>query len=253
MTLSLVQSIKHLYPQQPKCLNPRVTLLIPALNEELTIGEFIDWCYQGLKEAQVEGQILIIDSSVDRTADIALAHGSEVLKVPRRGLGRAYIDAIPYIRSSYIIMGDADLTYDFRNITPFLQKFNDGFEYIMGSRFKGTIEEGAMPALHRYFGTPLTTWVLNKIYRTTFSDIHCGMRGITLDALKRMQLQSQSWQYATEMIIKSVQLKLKTTEVPITFFKDKEGRQSHHIRAGWYSPWLAGFMTMKTIFALRKN
>ncbi|MBV8802473.1 MAG: glycosyltransferase family 2 protein [Gammaproteobacteria bacterium] len=253
MTSLPLQFANHLYPKEPVCLNPFVTILIPALNEEVTIGEFVKWCYQGLKEAGVEGQVLIVDSSSDRTAEIALAQGGEVLKVPKRGLGRAYIDAIPYVRSSFVIMGDADLTYDFRDISLFIKHFRQGYEYIMGSRFKGTIETGAMPALHRYVGNPLTTWMLNKIYGTSFSDIHCGMRGLTVDALKRMNLQSQSWQYATEMIIKAVQLKLKSTEVPIHFYKDRKGRQSHHIRTGWYSPWVAGLMTMKTIFALRKN
>jgi hypothetical protein len=170
-----------------------------------------------------------------------------VLKTPRRGLGRAYIDAIPYIRGKYTILGDADLTYDFRRLEPFVEQFHCGAEYIMGSRFKGLIEKGAMPALHRYFGTPLTTWILNMLYGSSFSDIHCGMRGVTRDALQRMELRSQSWQYASEMIIKSVHLGLRTSEVPVTFYKDVEGRQSHHRRIGWWSPWLAGWISIQAM------
>ncbi|WP_051555135.1 glycosyltransferase family 2 protein [Legionella fairfieldensis] len=239
--------IQHFFPDTDQTINPVITILIPALNEEITIGEFVDWCKEGLVKAGVPGQILIVDSSTDKTKDIALAHGAEVLRVPQKGLGRAYIDAIPYIRGKYIIMGDADLTYDMRFITPFLEKFEQGHEFIMGSRFKGAIEPGAMPALHRYFGTPLTTWILNRVYNSHFSDIHCGMRGVTLDALKRMKLQSQSWQYASEMIIKAIHLDLKRTEVPIVFHKDREGRQSHHKRVGWYAPWLAGWINLKAI------
>lgn len=228
-------------------MKPQITFLIPACNEEITIREFVEWCKEGLVHAGVTGQILIVDSSTDKTKDIALAHGAEVITMPRRGLGRAYIDAIPYVKSDYIIMGDADLTYDMRFIQPFLQKFSEGCEFIMGSRFKGKIEKGAMPLLHQYFGTPLTTWILNRMYSRQFSDIHCGMRGITLEALKRMKLQSQSWQYASEMIIKAIHLDLKCAEVPVNFHKDRQGRLSHHKRTGWYAPWLAGWINLKAI------
>lgn len=239
--------IQHFFPKNSIALTPEVTLLIPALNEKITMGEFVDWCKEGLAHAGIEGQILIVDSSTDNTPKIALEHGAEVLNVPRRGLGRAYIDAIPYIRGKFIIMGDADLTYDTRLIKPFLDKFKEGYEFIMGSRFKGKIEHGAMPYLHRYFGTPLTTWILNRIYGCHFSDIHCGMRGVTLDALKRMKLQSQSWQYASEMIIKAMHLDLKCTEVPVVFHKDRTGRLSHHKRIGWHAPWIAGWINLKAM------
>src|SRR3989338_4937205 len=112
--------IQHFLPQNGSVANSDVTLLIPALNEEITIGEFVDWCKEGLANAGIQGQILIVDSSTDDTQHIALHHGAEVVKVPKRGLGRAYIDAIPHVRSQYIIMGDADLTYDMRFIKPFL-------------------------------------------------------------------------------------------------------------------------------------
>lgn len=154
--------IKHILPEHFTAVTPVITLLIPAMNEEITIGEFVDWCKQGLANANIEGQILIVDSSTDRTKEIALEHGAEILAVPKRGLGQAYIDAIPYVRGKYVIMGDADLTYDMRFIKIFLNKFNEGYEFIMGSRFKGKIARGAMPILHQYFGTPITTWILNR-------------------------------------------------------------------------------------------
>src|SRR5260370_2603382 len=136
---------------------PRVTIVVPCLNEESVIGEFVDWCHQGLHAAGVTGQILIVDSSADRSPEIAAARGAEVLRVPRRGLGRAYLDALPHVRGDYVIMGDCDLTYDFRALRPFLEKLDEGHEFVMGSRFKGYIEPEPMPALHRYFGTPVTT------------------------------------------------------------------------------------------------
>jgi len=228
--------------------DPEVSIVIPALNEELTIEQFVDWCQEGLQQAGVRGEILIIDSSTDRTSQIALERGARVLKSPKRGLGRAYIDAIPYIRGKYVLMGDADCTYDFRNIAPFIESFRTGHEYVMGSRFRGYIEPGSMPVLHQYLGTPVTTWILNFLYASRFSDIHCGMRGITRDALRRMDIQSQSWEYASEMVLKSVRMDLSTAEVPVRFLKDREGRLSHHKRAGWFSPWHAAWINLKAMF-----
>jgi glycosyltransferase involved in cell wall biosynthesis len=228
--------------------NPELSIVIPALNEETTIGDFVDWCREGLARAGIAGEVLIIDSSNDRTAEIAVSHGARVLRTPRRGLGRAYIDALPYIRGRYVLMGDADCTYDFRDLAPFVERFRQGWEFVMGSRWKGSIESGSMPALHRYLGTPVTTWILNVVYSSQFSDIHCGMRGITKDALLRMGLQSQSWEYASEMVLKSVHMRLRTTEVPVRFLKDREGRLSHHKRAGWFSPFHAAWINMRATF-----
>jgi glycosyltransferase involved in cell wall biosynthesis len=227
--------------------NPELSIVIPALNEELTIGRFVEWCQEGLRLAKVRGEILIVDSSSDATAQVALSNGARVLKAPKRGLGRAYIDAIPFIRGDYIIMGDADCTYDFRDLQPFLERFREGHQYVMGSRFRGYIEPGSMPVLHRYFGTPATTWLLNILYHSRFSDIHCGMRGITREALSRMDLQSQSWEYASEMVLKSVHMELRTAEVPVRFYKDSEGRLSHHKRSGWLSPWKAGWINLRAM------
>jgi hypothetical protein len=144
-------------------------------------------------------------------------------------------------------MVDADCTYDFRELSGFVEQLRGGCEFVMGSRFKGYIEPKAMPALHRYFGTPLTTMILNLLYSTHFSDIHCGMRGMTRDALVRIELESKSWEYASEMVLKSVCLRLKTAEVPVRFLKDREGRLSHMKRAGWLEPWRAGWINLRAI------
>jgi len=253
MTRPTVSSV----PQDPEVVlslpaddveNPEVSIVIPALNEQLTIGDFIDWCKEGLKKAGAVGEILIIDSSTDRTKEIALERGARVLSTPKRGLGRAYIDSLPYIRGKYVLMGDCDCTYDFRELAPFVEKFRGGAEFVMGSRFRGYIEPGSMPPLHRYLGTPITTWILNVIFGSKFSDIHCGMRGISTAALERMNLRSQSWEYASEMVLKSVHMKLKTEEVPIRFLKDREGRLSHHKRSGWFSPFHAAWINLRAMF-----
>ena len=239
--------IEHLMPEGTSMDPVEVSIVVPALNEEITVGEFVDWCKQGLQRAGVSGQILIVDSSTDNTPKIVLEHGGEVLRTPKRGLGRAYIDAVNYIRGQWIVMGDADLTYDFRELSPFVEAFRKGAEFVMGSRFRGSIEKGAMPGLHRYFGTPFTTWILNRIYGSRYSDIHCGMRGLTRSALDQIDLKSQSWEYASEMVLKAARLKLVTAEVPVKFYKDREGRFSHHRRMGWLSPWIAGWLNLKVM------
>lgn len=239
--------VKMLLPENDEP-DPEMSIVIPALNEELTIAEFVGWCHEGLQKAGIKGEVVIVDSSTDATAERALKAGARVLKSPKRGLGRAYIDAIPFIRGRYVMMGDCDCTYDFRELKPFVEKFREGFEFIMGSRFQGYIEPGAMPGLHRYFGTPVTTMILNVIFASRFSDIHCGMRGLTKDALMRIDLQSQGWEYASEMVLKSVHCQLRTAEVPIRFLKDREGRLSHHKRMGWLSPWLAGWDNLRAMF-----
>src|SRR5438477_6661885 len=236
--------IEHLVPSNTARGAVDLSIVVPALDEEVTVGEFVEWCKEGLKQLGIRGQILIVDSSSDNTAKIVLDHGGEVLRTPKRGLGRAYIDAIPYIRGKWVIMGDADLTYDFRELAPFVTEFRKGAEFVMGSRFRGTIEKGAMPGLHRYFGTPFTTWILNRIYQSNYSDIHCGMRGLTRNALDKINLKSQSWEYASEMELKDARLKLMTAEVPVKFYKDREGRVSHLKRMGWLSPWVACWLNL---------
>lgn len=233
--------------------DPEVTVVIPASDEEITIADTVAWCMEGFRNAGVVGEVLVVDSSTDRTPELALHQGARVLSTPKRGLGRAYIDAIPFIRGPYVIMGDADCTYDFRHLDAFIERMRDGFEFVMGSRWKGSIAPGAMPALHRYFGTPVTTGILNLLYKTKFTDIHCGMRAVTLDALRRMELASQSWEYASEMILKAVGMGMRTTEVPVVFHKDRDGRVSHYKRTGWFTPFHAAWISWRIQFVHRAD
>jgi glycosyltransferase involved in cell wall biosynthesis len=225
-----------------------VSIVVPCRNEELTIGEFVDWCWEGLRAAGAEGEVLIVDNSTDRSPEIAREHGARVIPEPQRGLGRAYVAAIPHIRGDYVIMGDCDLTYDFRELEGFIEAIRAGNDFVMGSRTRGEIEPGAMPALHRYFGSPATTLMFNIIYGTRFSDIHCGMRALTRDAFAALDLESNGWEYASEMILKAKRLGLRSTEVPVRFWKDREGRESHLKRGGWKTPWIAGWDSLRVMF-----
>lgn len=229
-------------------VKPTVTVLIPALNECLTVVQTVEWCLEGFRRAGLSGEVIIVDSSDDGTAELALEAGARVLRVPRRGLGRAYLDAIPFVRAPYVIVGDADCTYDFRELGAFVAKLEEGYDFVMGSRFRGSIEPRAMPLHHRYFGTPVTNFIFNRVFSTKFSDIHCGMRAITLDAYRQLDLRAQGWEYASEMIIKAVKLRLRCTEVPIAFYRDREGRISNVKRGGWKTSWLAGWRSLQVIF-----
>ena len=178
--------LELLVPDEGDVADPELSMVVPALNEGLTIGDFIEWCKEGLAKAgMVKGEILIIDSSTDDTPRSPSRTVRGCCASPKRGLGRAYIDSLPLHPRQVRHHGrlpTAPTTS--ASWAPFVEKFREGFEFIMGSRFRGYIEPGAMPPLHRYLGTPVTTWILNVIFSSHFSDIHCGMRGITLEALE---------------------------------------------------------------------
>lgn len=224
--------------------SPEVTVLVPSLDEEITVGDFVRWCKEGFRNAGVTGEVLLVDSSSDKTPQIALAGGARVLRVPKRGLGQAYRDGIPYVRGRFVIMGDADCTYDFRNISDFLTELGAGAGLVMGSRFRGSIDKGAMPPHHRFFGTPVTTVLADLVLRLRLTDIHCGMRAMPTAALKAIDLQSTGWEYASEMIISAFRLRLVIREVPVNFYKDREGRISHVKRQGWTTPFKVGWRTV---------
>ena len=226
---------------------PKLTVLIPTMNEARTIGTFIDWVFEGFHKAQIQGELLIVDSSEDSTPEIAYEKGARVLRIPRNGLGDAYKQAVPYVKGEYVILGDADCTYDFREIGHFLSKFDEGHDFVMGSRFKGNIQPGSMPFMHRYVGTPATTWLVKILHGLPFSDIHCGMRGITKSLLRKLPFNEPGWEYAPEMVIRAGQLSKNPSEVPINFLKEPDGRISHFRRGkfAFLAPLKAGLGSIR--------
>jgi len=224
-------------------MNPEVTVLIPTKNEEITIEQFISWVHEGFKNSGVHGEIVLADSSTDKTVELAEKLGAKIVKVNKNGLGNAYRTALPHLKGKYILVGDADCTYDFRNIEPFLNALRTGDEFVMGSRFKGYIEKKSMPLHHQYFGTPLTTWFLTRMLNLPFSDIHCGMRGMTRNLIQKLPFDEPGWEYAPEMIIQACKLTDRYSEVPISFFREPKGRLSHFKRGkfSFLAPFKAGF------------
>ncbi|MDA1208647.1 MAG: glycosyltransferase family 2 protein [bacterium] len=213
-----------------------VSIIIPAYNEETTIVQCIQKAKEGLQNAGVEGQILVADNnSTDRTKILAEQEGVEVLSVPVQGYGSACYGGLMAATGDILILGDADDTYDFRAIDRFIQKIEDGYDLVIGNRFAGTIEQGAMPFLHRYLGTPVLTFCCNMFFGTRIGDVNGGMRAIRRSVLKDIELRTIGMEFASEMIIQSAKSGLRITDVPCDLAKDRRATAPHlrTWRDGW--------------------
>jgi len=174
-----------------------------------------------------------VDSSVDRTPEIAASLGARVVRPEKPGYGNAYLAGFAAARGRYIVMGDADNTYDFDDIPRMVAPLRDGADFVIGSRFKGTIHEGSMTGLHRYIGNPLLTWMVNFVFHTRFSDTHSGFRAITREALERLQLKTGGMEFASEMLVMASRERLKIVEVPIDYYPRKAPSKLHSFADGW--------------------
>ena len=213
-----------------------VSVVIPSLNEELNISHVIKVIRTAFSKYKINGEIVIMDSSNDRTREIAEKLGARVFKVPKKGLGYAYIESLKHLKGDYIVMGDADGTYNFLEMNRFVKKLDDGYDFVMGTRLKGDIKKGAMPWSHRYIGTPILTFCINILFKTNISDSNSGLRALTKKAFEAIKLDSYGWEYASEMIVKAALNNLKITEVPVSLAPDQEGRKprlSNPFNAGW--------------------
>lgn len=225
-------------------MNKTVSVVIPSLNEGKVIEGTIRRVFEAFEKLKIKGECIVMDSSTDDTPEIAAGLGAKVYRIPKRGLGCAYIESLKHINCDYIVMGDADGTYDFMEMGSFIDKLNEGYDFVMGTRLKGNIHKGAMPWSHRYIGTPALTRMINILFKTNISDCNSGLRALTKSAFERMKLESHSWEYASEMVIKSALCNMKMTEIPISLLPDKKGRKPH-LRA-----FDAGWKNLKYIFLL---
>lgn len=213
-----------------------VSVVMPCLNEARTLGTCIDKAHRALADSGLTYEIVIGDNgSTDGSQQIAAEHGARVVDVPKRGYGNAYLGAIGDARGRIVVIGDSDDSYDWLSIRPFIDKVAEGNDLVMGSRFKGGIEPGAMPALHRYLGNPVLTGVLNLFFRAGISDAHCGMRAFTREAYDRLKLKTGGMEFASEMVIRAAQERLRIAEVPTTLKKDGRDRPPH-LRS-WHDGW----------------
>ena len=205
-----------------------LSIVIPALNEEKTIGICVRKALNSIKKLGVEGEVIVADNgSEDDTERVAIEAGARIVRVKEKGYGAAYRHSIPYTEGNFIIIGDGDDSYNFNEIGPFYRKLEQGYEFVIGNRFKGRIEKGAMPFLHRYFGTPVITGIMNLFFKVGIGDTNCGMRAFTRSAYESMELSTSGMEFATEMAIKASLVGLKMCEIPCNLYRDKRDHPPH--------------------------
>jgi hypothetical protein len=213
-----------------------VSVVIPCLNEANSISFCVEKALRAFQAAGLCGEVVVADNgSTDGSIEIAEKLGARVIPVSQRGYGAALRAGISAARGAFIIMGDADDSYDFSEVPRFVEMWKKGYDVVMGNRFRGEIKPGAMPWHHKYLGNPVLTAVLNLFFKAGIGDSHCGMRGFTRAVYDRMDLRSTGMEFASEFVIKAAQLGARITEIPITLWPDKRGRPPHlrSFRDGW--------------------
>jgi glycosyltransferase involved in cell wall biosynthesis len=215
-----------------------VSVVIPCLNEANSLAHCVDKAMKAFRETGLSGEVVVADNgSTDGSIEIAEEGGARVIRVAERGYGAALRAGIAEARGPYIVMGDADDSYDFTNVPRFVEKLREGHDIVLGNRFRGGIKPGAMPPLHKYLGNPGLTALLNTLFHARIGDGYCGMRGFTRSLYDRLDLRSDGMEFALEMVIKSTQIGARIAEIPIILWPDKRGRAPHlrSFRDGWRS------------------
>lgn len=215
---------------------PLVSAILPCLNEERTLGLCIAKALDAFARRGIHGEVVVGDNgSADRSVAIAEALGARVVHQPIKGYGAAICAAASAARGKYLIMADADDSYDWSQLDDFIDALEDGADLVMGNRFAGGIEPGAMPPLHRYLGNPVLSGIARWLHQSPIRDFHCGMRGFTSDAFQRIAARSPGMEFASEMVINAHRAGLDIREVPIRLYPDKRGRPPHlrSFRDGW--------------------
>ncbi|MEJ5241528.1 MAG: glycosyltransferase [Anaerolineales bacterium] len=230
-----------------------LSIVLPCLNEEKTVGACIRKAQGFLARSGVIGEVIVADNgSTDRSVKIAESLGARVVHVPEKGYGNALRGGFAAARGRFILMADADDSYDLENLEPFLEKLRQGYDLVMGNRFKGGIMPGAMPWHHRYIGNPVLSFIGRLFFRSPIGDFHCGIRAFTKEAVEKMNLQTTGMELASEIVIKASILGMRVCEVPTRLFPDGRDRPPHlrSFRDGWrhlrflllYSPsWLFAY------------
>jgi glycosyltransferase involved in cell wall biosynthesis len=214
------------------------SVVIPCLNEAETLATCIDKAQHSLERLGVQGEVIVADNgSTDGSQEIAAAHGARVVPVSQRGYGAALGAGIEAARGRWVIMGDADDSYDFSALDPFVERLRAGDDVVLGNRFDGGIAPGAMPWLHRYVGNRALTWLAQRFFGSPSRDIYCGLRGFDRDAVRSLELRSTGMEFALEMVVKATMQRLRIAEVPTTLAVDGRSREPHlrTWRDGWRS------------------
>jgi glycosyltransferase involved in cell wall biosynthesis len=217
-----------------KSKNIFVSIVIPCLNEQETLGACIKKTQCTLETIGIQGEVIIADNgSTDNSAAIAKRFGASVVHQPLRGYGAAYLAGFAAARGQYLLMGDSDDTYDFTDLERFITPLHEGYDLVIGNRFKGKMHKDAMSWARRYIGNPILSGLLRLLFRTDIGDSHCGMRSFTADAYKRMALQTTGMEFASEMVVKAVQAELKILEIPINYAPRAGESKLHPLPDAW--------------------
>lgn len=208
--------------------NIKLTILMPCLNEAETLATCISKAKSFLDSNLIEGEIIVADNgSSDGSQKIAKDAGAKVISVKEKGYGSALMGGIHSASYDYIIMGDADDSYDFTSLEPFVTALQNGADLVMGNRFKGGIMPGAMPFLHRYLGNPVLSWLARLFFNSSIGDFHCGLRGFKKQSMLSLNLQTTGMEFASEMVVKATLNELRIEEVPTTLSPDGRTRPPH--------------------------
>lgn len=214
-------------------LAPSISVILPCRNEEQALGDCIEQIKTVFDQHQLDGEIVVSDSSTDNSPVIAQKLGVTLVKHDQAGYGRAYLEGFKAAQGKYIFMADADGTYDFNALPEFIKYLDQGFDLVIGNRFAGNIEKGAMPWLHRYFGNPSLSFLLRLFFKSKVKDAHCGMRAITQGALAKLNLKTTGMEFASEMIIAAARHKLKIKQLPIDYHQRKGSSKLKSFSDGW--------------------
>jgi hypothetical protein len=213
-----------------------LTILMPCLNEVATVGRCVEKARGFLRRAGIEGEVVVADNgSHDGSRELALQAGARVIEVAERGYGAALAAGIRAARGRFVIMGDADDSYDFSALEGFVEKLREGYPLVMGNRFRGGIRRGAMPPLHRYLGNPVLSFIGRMLFRTGVGDFHCGLRGFDREAVTSLGMRTPGMEFASELVMKAALARWRIAEVPVTLYPDGRGRAPHlrSWRDGW--------------------
>jgi hypothetical protein len=215
-------------PEKPSPSDLELSVVIPCLNEAPTIVLCVTRALDAMAQHGIRGEVVVSDNgSTDGSVDIATAAGARMVSCPTRGYGAALQWGFRHARGRYLLMGDGDQSYDFSLLPRFIEQSRAGSRFVIGSRLRGQIEDGAMPPLHRYLGTPVLTWILNRLFGTRISDCNCGMRCIERATFFTLGVVSPGMEFASEMIVKAAVVGVQITEVPIDFYRDQRDRRPH--------------------------
>src|SRR5215471_4877727 len=235
----------------PRLRAPELSIVMPCLNEAKTVGSCVDKAFTFLRLNDIAGEVIVADNgSTDESQTIAASRGARVIPAAEKGYGKALLAGIEAARGTFVIMGDSDDSYDFSALAGFVDKLRAGYDLVLGNRFRGGIEPGAMPALHKIFGNPALSLIGRTLYGSPSGDFYCGLRGFRRDAILSLDLNSPGMEFALEMIVKATIRNFRIAEIPTRLAIDGRGRPSHlrSWRDGWRSLRLFLLLSPRAVF-----